>query len=172
MQSSQTPPATWHFKHVKQHIYAMIDQQHNLNKSLNVLIVSHCECLSVISPEVKRQKSIPEDLKKAEEDRGSPTDLDIRRPFEEEVCHFLFPKLYLCLQRVSSHLQQLPEKSGKNYKIHTIKDLLVYFAHCCSFVKLLLWTLQGKIDELGIWGVRWEVVSLNFSHLAFFYFLL
>lgn len=35
-------------------------------------------------PEVKRQKSIPEDLKKAEEDRGSPTDLDIRRPFEEE----------------------------------------------------------------------------------------
>ncbi|KAL7383746.1 hypothetical protein ABVT39_016821 [Epinephelus coioides] len=36
-------------------------------------------------PEVKRQKSIPEDLKKAEEDRGSPTDLDIRRPFEEEA---------------------------------------------------------------------------------------
>uniref|UniRef100_A0A8D0D604 EH domain binding protein 1 n=1 Tax=Sander lucioperca TaxID=283035 RepID=A0A8D0D604_SANLU len=35
-------------------------------------------------PEVKRQKSVPEDLKKAEEDRGSPTDLDIRRPFEEE----------------------------------------------------------------------------------------
>ncbi|XP_033956255.1 EH domain-binding protein 1 isoform X3 [Pseudochaenichthys georgianus] len=35
-------------------------------------------------PEVKRQKSIPEDLRKAEEDRGSPTDLDIRRPFEEE----------------------------------------------------------------------------------------
>ncbi|XP_033991852.1 EH domain-binding protein 1 [Trematomus bernacchii] len=35
-------------------------------------------------PEVKRQRSIPEDLRKAEEDRGSPTDLDIRRPFEEE----------------------------------------------------------------------------------------
>ncbi|XP_034753736.1 EH domain-binding protein 1 isoform X5 [Etheostoma cragini] len=35
-------------------------------------------------PEVKRQKSVPEDLKKSEEDRGSPTDLDIRRPFEEE----------------------------------------------------------------------------------------
>ncbi|XP_054456003.1 EH domain-binding protein 1 isoform X1 [Anoplopoma fimbria] len=35
-------------------------------------------------PEVKRQKSIPEDLRRAEEDRGSPTDLDIRRPFEEE----------------------------------------------------------------------------------------
>ncbi|KAM7408350.1 hypothetical protein PAMA_002182 [Pampus argenteus] len=35
-------------------------------------------------PEVKRQKSVPEDLKKAEEDRGSPTELDIRRPFEEE----------------------------------------------------------------------------------------
>uniref|UniRef100_A0A3B4ZT77 EH domain binding protein 1 n=1 Tax=Stegastes partitus TaxID=144197 RepID=A0A3B4ZT77_9TELE len=35
-------------------------------------------------PEVKRQKSIPEDLKRAEEDRGSPTDIDIRRPFEEE----------------------------------------------------------------------------------------
>ncbi|XP_029306112.1 LOW QUALITY PROTEIN: EH domain-binding protein 1 [Cottoperca gobio] len=35
-------------------------------------------------PEVKRQRSVPEDLKKAEEDRGSPTDLDIRRPFEEE----------------------------------------------------------------------------------------
>ncbi|XP_039995279.1 EH domain-binding protein 1 isoform X7 [Xiphias gladius] len=35
-------------------------------------------------PEVKRQKSVPEDLKKAEEDRGSPTDVDIRRPFEEE----------------------------------------------------------------------------------------
>ncbi|XP_042357694.1 EH domain-binding protein 1 isoform X2 [Plectropomus leopardus] len=35
-------------------------------------------------PEVKRQKSVPEDLKRAEEDRGSPTDLDIRRPFEEE----------------------------------------------------------------------------------------
>ncbi|XP_042357695.1 EH domain-binding protein 1 isoform X3 [Plectropomus leopardus] len=36
-------------------------------------------------PEVKRQKSVPEDLKRAEEDRGSPTDLDIRRPFEEEA---------------------------------------------------------------------------------------
>nr|XP_043902378.1 EH domain-binding protein 1 isoform X3 [Solea senegalensis] len=35
-------------------------------------------------PEVKRQRSVPEDLKKAEEDRGSPTEIDIRRPFEEE----------------------------------------------------------------------------------------
>ncbi|XP_045926378.1 EH domain-binding protein 1 isoform X4 [Micropterus dolomieu] len=35
-------------------------------------------------PEVKRQKSVPEDLRRAEEDRGSPTVLDIRRPFEEE----------------------------------------------------------------------------------------
>ncbi|KAK9541203.1 hypothetical protein VZT92_001266 [Zoarces viviparus] len=35
-------------------------------------------------PEVKRQKSVPEDPRRAEEDRGSPTDLDIRRPFEEE----------------------------------------------------------------------------------------
>ncbi|XP_036979772.1 EH domain-binding protein 1 isoform X5 [Acanthopagrus latus] len=35
-------------------------------------------------PEVKRQKSNPEDLRRAEEDRGSPTELDIRRPFEEE----------------------------------------------------------------------------------------
>nr|XP_043902379.1 EH domain-binding protein 1 isoform X4 [Solea senegalensis] len=36
-------------------------------------------------PEVKRQRSVPEDLKKAEEDRGSPTEIDIRRPFEEEA---------------------------------------------------------------------------------------
>ncbi|XP_027140156.1 EH domain-binding protein 1 isoform X2 [Larimichthys crocea] len=36
-------------------------------------------------PEVKRQKSIPEDLRRAEEDRGSLTELDIRRPFEEEA---------------------------------------------------------------------------------------
>ncbi|XP_071335940.1 EH domain-binding protein 1 isoform X4 [Trachinotus anak] len=36
-------------------------------------------------PEVKRQKSIPEDLKRAEEERGSPTEVDIRRPFEEEA---------------------------------------------------------------------------------------
>ncbi|XP_044069565.1 EH domain-binding protein 1-like isoform X5 [Siniperca chuatsi] len=35
-------------------------------------------------PEVKRQKSVPEDLRRAEEDSGSPTELDIRRPFEEE----------------------------------------------------------------------------------------
>ncbi|CAJ1066665.1 EH domain-binding protein 1-like isoform X4 [Xyrichtys novacula] len=35
-------------------------------------------------PEVKRQKSTPEDLRRAEEDGGSPTELDIRRPFEEE----------------------------------------------------------------------------------------
>lgn len=35
-------------------------------------------------PEVKAQKSVPEDLKKAEEDRGSPTEVDARRPFEEE----------------------------------------------------------------------------------------
>uniref|UniRef100_A0A3Q3AX92 EH domain binding protein 1 n=1 Tax=Kryptolebias marmoratus TaxID=37003 RepID=A0A3Q3AX92_KRYMA len=37
-------------------------------------------------PEVKRQKSVPEDLKKADEDRGSPTEVDFLRPFEEEVC--------------------------------------------------------------------------------------
>ncbi|XP_040905918.1 EH domain-binding protein 1 isoform X2 [Toxotes jaculatrix] len=36
-------------------------------------------------PEVKRQKSVPEDLKRVEEDRGSPTEVDIRRPFEEEA---------------------------------------------------------------------------------------
>lgn len=42
----------------------------------------------LIPSEVKRQKSVPEDLRKAEEDRGSPTDIDIRRPFEEEVCPF------------------------------------------------------------------------------------
>lgn len=41
-----------------------------------------------VPPEVKRQKSVPEDLKKAEEDRGSPIEVDIRRPFEEEVCLF------------------------------------------------------------------------------------
>ncbi|CAI5654785.1 unnamed protein product [Oreochromis niloticus] len=36
-------------------------------------------------PEMKRQKSVPEDQKKAEEDRGSPTEVDVRRPFEEEA---------------------------------------------------------------------------------------
>ncbi|XP_078144706.1 EH domain-binding protein 1 isoform X2 [Centroberyx gerrardi] len=36
-------------------------------------------------PEVKRQRSIPEDLRKAGEERGSPTDAEIRRPFEEEA---------------------------------------------------------------------------------------
>nr|XP_004553532.1 EH domain-binding protein 1 isoform X4 [Maylandia zebra] len=35
-------------------------------------------------PEMKRQKSVPEDQKKAEEDRGSPIEVDVRRPFEEE----------------------------------------------------------------------------------------
>ncbi|XP_028983680.1 EH domain-binding protein 1 isoform X3 [Betta splendens] len=35
-------------------------------------------------PEVKRQKSTPGDVKKAEEDRCSPTEIDVRRPFEEE----------------------------------------------------------------------------------------
>ncbi|KAM9365314.1 EH domain-binding protein 1 isoform 3-T3 [Pholidichthys leucotaenia] len=35
-------------------------------------------------PEVKRQKSVPEELKKAEEDTASPVEVDIRRPFEEE----------------------------------------------------------------------------------------
>lgn len=51
--------------------------------------------LSFIPPEVKRQKSVPEDLRKAEEDRGSPTELDIRRPFEEEVCPFFFSLIML-----------------------------------------------------------------------------
>ncbi|XP_015244915.1 PREDICTED: EH domain-binding protein 1 isoform X2 [Cyprinodon variegatus] len=36
-------------------------------------------------PEVKRQKSVPEDLKKVEEDRGSQTEVDLQRPFEEEA---------------------------------------------------------------------------------------
>nr|XP_046258763.1 EH domain-binding protein 1 isoform X2 [Scatophagus argus] len=36
-------------------------------------------------PEVKRQKSVPEELRKAEEGGSSPTELDIRRPFEEEA---------------------------------------------------------------------------------------
>ncbi|MEQ2273049.1 hypothetical protein XENORESO_020798, partial [Xenotaenia resolanae] len=35
-------------------------------------------------PEVKRQKSVPEDLRKADEDRGSLTEADLHRPFEEE----------------------------------------------------------------------------------------
>ncbi|KAM8852852.1 EH domain-binding protein 1 isoform 4-T4 [Synchiropus picturatus] len=35
-------------------------------------------------PEVRRQKSVPEDLKKAEEERYSPTEIDILRTFEEE----------------------------------------------------------------------------------------
>ncbi|XP_068182806.1 EH domain-binding protein 1 isoform X2 [Antennarius striatus] len=36
-------------------------------------------------PEVKRQKSVSEDQKKPEEDGGSPTEFDMRRPFEEEA---------------------------------------------------------------------------------------
>ncbi|XP_057703466.1 EH domain-binding protein 1 isoform X2 [Corythoichthys intestinalis] len=36
-------------------------------------------------PDVKRQKSAPDDLKKAEEDDWSQTDIDILRPFEEEA---------------------------------------------------------------------------------------
>ncbi|XP_061602053.1 EH domain-binding protein 1 isoform X5 [Cololabis saira] len=36
-------------------------------------------------PEVKRHKSVPEDLRRAEEDRGSPTEIDIRSPFEEKA---------------------------------------------------------------------------------------
>lgn len=47
--------------------------------------VSVCD---FIVPEMKRQKSVPEDQKKAEEDRGSPTEVDVRRPFEEEVCSY------------------------------------------------------------------------------------
>ncbi|KAM3606713.1 uncharacterized protein V6R79_021863 [Siganus canaliculatus] len=35
-------------------------------------------------PEVKRQKSIPEDLKRTQEDPGSPDEFDLSRPFEEE----------------------------------------------------------------------------------------
>lgn len=35
---------------------------------------------------MKRQKSVPEDLTKVEDDRSSPTELDICRTFEEEVC--------------------------------------------------------------------------------------
>ncbi|XP_072246694.1 EH domain-binding protein 1 isoform X4 [Leuresthes tenuis] len=35
-------------------------------------------------PEVKRQKSVPEDLRRSEEDRGSPIEVDICRTFEEE----------------------------------------------------------------------------------------
>ncbi|XP_020776711.2 EH domain-binding protein 1 [Boleophthalmus pectinirostris] len=35
-------------------------------------------------PEVKRQKSIPEDMRRATDERGSPTNSDICRPFEEE----------------------------------------------------------------------------------------
>ncbi|XP_047206647.1 EH domain-binding protein 1 isoform X7 [Girardinichthys multiradiatus] len=35
-------------------------------------------------PEVKRQKSVPEELRKADEDRGSLTEADFHRPFEEE----------------------------------------------------------------------------------------
>lgn len=70
--------------------------------------MSHCESpvlpifspshsfLSSVPPEVKRQKSVPEDLRRAEEDRGSPTVLDIRRPFEEEVCNFLFKLNLTC----------------------------------------------------------------------------
>ncbi|MED6232222.1 EH domain-binding protein 1 [Ataeniobius toweri] len=37
-----------------------------------------------VSAEVKRQKSVPEDLRKADEDRGSLTEADLHRPFEEE----------------------------------------------------------------------------------------
>ncbi|XP_072246692.1 EH domain-binding protein 1 isoform X2 [Leuresthes tenuis] len=36
-------------------------------------------------PEVKRQKSVPEDLRRSEEDRGSPIEVDICRTFEEEA---------------------------------------------------------------------------------------
>ena len=61
--------------------------------------------MSFVLPEVKRQKSNPEDLRRAEEDRGSPTELDIRRPFEEEVCHFLSAQSYLSLQAVSTFVK-------------------------------------------------------------------
>lgn len=68
---------------------------------MNVFTSCFSSVMSFVPAEVKRQKSNPEDLRRAEEDRGSPTELDIRRPFEEEVCHFLSVKSYLSLQVVS-----------------------------------------------------------------------
>ena len=61
---------------------------------------------------MKRQKSVPEDLRKAEEDRGSPTELDIRRPFEEEVCPFLSPKSLVPSHGVPTYIMVLSRLYG------------------------------------------------------------
>lgn len=62
--------------------------------------------LPIDPSEVKRQKSVPEDLKKPEEDRGSPTELDIRRPFEEEVCQ----PSYVCLHKKTDSKRAATDK--------------------------------------------------------------
>lgn len=71
-------------KHVKQHWYTFRDHYNHLKEIPSHCVYPHLSHSSVPT-EVKRQKSVPEDLRKVEEDGGSPTDLDIRRPFEEEV---------------------------------------------------------------------------------------
>lgn len=73
---------------------------------------------------MKRQISVPEDLKKAEEDQTSLTEIDIRRPFEEEVCRcfsflinytsvFIGAKFNAYLKL--SHLIQLTEKVEETF---------------------------------------------------------
>lgn len=59
--------------------------------------IKSCKCSSTFFTEVKRQKSIPEDLKRAVDEREFPTDDDLCRPFEEEVCHILFVVYKTCL---------------------------------------------------------------------------
>ncbi len=45
--------------------------------------------LSLVS-EVKRQRSVPEDLKRAAEERGALTETEGRKPTEDEVLEYMF----------------------------------------------------------------------------------
>lgn len=54
---------------------------------------------------MKRQKSVPEDVTKAEDDRSSLTELDFCRTFEEEVCP-VFPQIVLVSVAVHSKLDE------------------------------------------------------------------
>lgn len=100
-QSSERSATHWTIKHVKQHWYTFRDHYYHLKEITSHCVYPHLPFMplshSSVPTEVKRQKSVPEDLRKVEEDGGSPTDLNIRRPFEEEVrLGFFFVFLRWC----------------------------------------------------------------------------
>ncbi len=125
--------------------------------------------LSLVS-EVKRQRSVPEDLKRAAEERGALTETEGRKPTEDEVLKCIFKFSVSC-----SFVLMLSVTPGHSWtsNLHTVthiclraREVFLTLMSICSSLKL---KRPAKLDCCSLIIVRLGKKEMDIVDIPWIY---